>query len=412
MKILLVSPRNGRLNQHRFPLGLAYVSAVLKQTGHEVHCHNNSLEPDNRQAFISQLKTVQPEAIGIGGLTPAYNDIQQLIALTGATVPGTPVILGGGILSSEPDVFTTLGADIGLFGEGEETSIELFAALEQGENIAQVAGIMYRDTAGNVLRTPSRAPIKNLDAIPYPDYEGFNIQASLAAQSTIEIISSRGCPYNCTFCWSALGRGSFRTRSLDNLFGEIDMLRERYGITMLGVMDELFAIKPARVREFCRRIKTRKLTWYTQVRVDSIDAETLAMMKDAGCFYVFYGLESMDPTVLKSMNKKIVPQNTAKTLELTHHVKMNIFGNFIFGDPAETAESAKATFSWWLANRRYRINLGMIDCWPGTRIYHDALARGIIKDKIKFIRDGCPTINMTYESDEIFKQKILHYTRA
>ena len=389
-------------------LGIAYISSVLKKAGHDVYCHNNALEENNHEAFIEQLKTVRPEAIGIGGLTPSYKDIKNLIDIAKEMLPQIPVVVGGGVLSSEPDVFTSLGADVGLIGEGEVTSVALFEALENGDDLAGVEGIMCQDPSGDVIFTPPRALIKDLDTIPYPDYGGFNLQARLDAIGTVEIISSRGCPFSCSFCWSAMGRNKYRVRSLDNFFGEIDLLRDGYNIKTIGVMDELFSAKPKRVKEFCKRIKPYNLSWYTQLRVDSIDAETLAIMKDAGCYYVFYGLESMDPTVLKSMNKRISPQLIDKVMALSHEAKLNIFGNFIFGDPMETEETAKTTLRWWLANRRYRVNLGKIDCWPGTRIYHDALERGIIEDKIKFIEEGCPIINMTHESNDIFWKKILH----
>ena len=135
MKILLTAPRNGLMIQYHFPLGIAYISSVLKKAGHDVYCHNNALEENNRESFIEQLKTVRPEAIAIGGLTPSYKDIKNLIDIAKEMLPQVPVVVGGGVLSSEPDVFIPLGADVGLIGEGEVTSVALFEALEKTETI-------------------------------------------------------------------------------------------------------------------------------------------------------------------------------------------------------------------------------------------------------------------------------------
>jgi hypothetical protein len=95
------------------------------------------------------------------------------------------------------------------------------------------------------------------------------------------------------------------------------------------------------------------------------------------------------------MNKKLKPEQTVHALDLTYENGLNSFGNFIFGDPAETTETAWETLDWWLANRKHFVNLGKIDCWPGTKIYHQAVAKGIITDKIKFIEERCPIVNLT-----------------
>lgn len=395
MKILLVAPPYALLGRYFFPVGIAYVSAMLKKHGFHVVCCNSALEDDWQEAFRNALAREKPDVLGIGSLTPSYPFVKWMFETAKHELPGLVTVLGGGILSSEPEVFESLGADIGVVGEGEATSVELMHTLEQGGDLSAVAGLLYRDAEGKTRRTAPRAFIEDLDTVPIPDYEGFRFDICHAHQKTHDMVSSRGCPFHCTFCFSALGRGKYRAHSIDYVIREIRHLVDTYGVQKFGLMDEVFALRKERILEFCAKVRPFGIKWYTQLRVGVVDAGLLESMREAGCETVFYGLESMCPEVLRSMNKKLKPAEIEHALELTYQSRMDSFGNFIFGDPAETTETAWETLDWWVKNRRYFVNLGKIDCWPGTKIYHDAIARGIIQDKIAFIEQGCPLINMT-----------------
>lgn len=395
MKILLVAPPYSLMNKYYFPVGIAYVSAMLKHNGFDVACHNNGLESDWEGAFLKSLREAKPDVLGIGGLTPSYKFIKRMLEIAKAENPSLVTVLGGGVLSSEPDVFPCLAADFGVMGEGELVSLELMGALQAGRDVTNISGVLYRKADGSIVATKPRSYIANLDEIPIPDYHGFNFDVCYQALHTHDMISSRGCPFHCTFCYSALGRGKFRFHSLDYVIKEIEYLIKEFGIQTIGLMDEVFALKKDRILEFCEKVTPYGLSWYTQVRLEVVDDELLKAMKRAGCSTVFYGLESMSPVVLNSMNKKLKPEQTIRALEQTYDNGINSFGNFIFGDPAETTETSWETLDWWLDNRKHFVNLGKIDCWPGTKIYHQAVEKGIIKDKIRFIEERCPTVNLT-----------------
>lgn len=406
MKILLVAPPYAFLSRYHFPVGIAYVSGMLKAQGFNVVCHNSALDDDWQGEFRRLLERERPDVLGVGALTPSYRFVKWMLATAKEVLPGVTTLLGGGILGSEPDVFDALGADIGVVGEGEEVTVELLRVLEQGGDLSQVAGILFRDAAGKTVNTGPRPFIEDLDGVPFPDYEGFNFRLCHEHQGTYDMNTSRGCPFHCTFCFSALGRGKHRSRSIDNVISEICHLVDTYGVKSVGLMDEVFALRKERILEFCDKVEPLKLAWYAQMRCSVVDEELLARMRQTGCWMVFYGLESMCPEVLQSMNKKLKPSEIERALEMTYQNRITVFGNFIFGDPAETMETAWQTLDWWLAHRKYNVNLGKIDCWPGTAIYHDALARGIIKDKIAFIEQGCPMINMTQMPEDEFMEMI------
>ena len=406
MQILLIAPLVERGNRYLFPLGLAYLSSSLKQAGFNVHCHNQAFDRDPGGTLRELLERVRPDVVGVGGLTPSFGPIREVVETVRRELPSALTLLGGGVLSSAPEtVFRAIPAHIGVIGEGEVTSVELLTAVRDGGALGAIPGLVIRDAGGGFTATPPRELLADIDAIPFPDYAGFGLEQCLKhVNGTIDIIASRGCPFMCTFCYSALGRRRHRLRSLDNLFAEIDLLATAFPVERFGIMDELFSANPERIRLFCDRMKAYGLPWYTQVRVDSVDRDTLRYMAQANCKTVFYGFESMSAPVLRSMNKKIRPEAVESAAELSYGVNMGVFANFIFGDPAETRETATETLSWWFANRRHLVNLGFITCWPGTKIYIDAVASGLIADPRRFIEEGCPQLNLTAIPGDTFDQ--------
>ena len=419
MKILLTVPRYVvKVGQYtNFPLGPAYLSAFLQRAGHEVKCVNlNHAQEDDTTCLQAIIDTFKPDIFATGGLSVHYQTIKKLISVARSIGPHLPIVVGNGLPSAEPELtLTHTEADIAVIGEGEETFLELLEFLADGRDLHEVKGIAFKNEHQQIQITPSRPPIENLDSLPVPDYEGFGIEHHLNAQRpsdhhlfhhtdtprSIEIISSRSCPYSCTFCFHPLGN-RYRERSLDHLFTEIDHLIDQYQVNILAILDELFAHNQERLDQFCSRIKTYNVRWMVQLRVDSVTDELLKKMKDSGCVYISFGLESMHPDVLASMNKKISPAQIEQALQLAYKHKIGIQGNFIFGDRAETVSTSEHTLAWWLANRHYQINLTSIQSYPGTKIYSYAVQQKIIKNNVEFHEKGCPPINITQMGTEDF----------
>lgn len=201
------------------------------------------------------------------------------------------------------------------------------------------------------------------------------------------VIASRSCPFSCTFCFHPSGR-KYRQRSLDNIFAEIDYLLKTTEVKQLIISDELFAVKKQRVFEFCKRISKYKINWSLQLRVTDVNPEMLQAMKDSGCVCISYGLESADNSVLKSMEKHITIEQIETALKMTYAVNIDIQGGFIFGDIAETNETAANTLKWFDANSNYGLELNMIHIFPGTPLYNFAFEHGIIRDKVEYLKKG------------------------
>jgi len=434
MNIAIIVPRwvSRPFDYYAFPLGLAYISAVLKRDGHRVNiCNcNHRAEPLDilLRAFITDNV---PDIICTGGLSVHFSGIRQIITTVTAIAPDATTILGGGVISSDPElIFSTIAPDIGVIGEGERTISELVHALMHHTPLDAISGIIYRDSNGASVTTAPRDPITDLDSLPWPDYEGFDVATQLEAMlptdenylhmhdtpRMLPMISSRSCPFSCTFCFHPLGN-KYRERSLDNFFSELDYLVTTYRLNSVMILDELFAVKRDRLNEFCRRIKPYAVTWIVQLRVDTVDSDLLAAMKDAGCVFISYGIESMSDTVLESMKKKTSHAVIEHALNLTAKAGIGIQGNLLFGDKEETAQTMAESLIWWSQHREHQVNLTPIYAYPGTELYHDACKKGLITDKVAFLERCCPPLNVTTMDDAVFTEMIrtvetLHETVA
>jgi radical SAM superfamily enzyme YgiQ (UPF0313 family) len=404
--LLALPKESAKVSGHNvFPVGIAYVSAYLKAQGHRVFTANLEFFEETTQDALKRLISEHSiDVLGTSGLSRDYPRVKGLIDAARAVKPDLLVVVGGGIISGDPaPAMEALNADIGVIGQGEITMHELATALNDGLSYEHIPGLIFK-SGGRYITTPARQDIKNLDEIPFPDYDGFSFPEYMR-QTNYEVAfvtASRSCPFKCTFCFHPSG-DKYRKRSLDNIFQEIDYLLARYKVRTLVISDELFAPKRDRVIEFCKRIAPYNINWFVQLRVCDVDEEMLRMMRDSGCKSISYGIESADDRILTSMAKKITLAQIETALKLTYDVGIDIQGGLIFGDAAETAETVRNSLKWYDDHAHYALDLNMIHIFPGTALYNNALARGILKDRIKFLTDGCPLINVSKLTEQEYK---------
>ncbi len=405
MKITLIMPKAAIKGlPYDISIGIGSISAVLKRAGHTVTLLNlNHCDYGLGEKLIQHIRSTQPDVIGTGSMSFSYTLLQDYLRLAKIACPDAKTMVGGMVVTSQPDVvYDGLGADIAVIGEAEETVVELMDALAGKSDLADVKGIMYRDEqTGELVTTLPRPLIQDIDSLPWPDYEGMGMDdfVDLRGQTDdgglvfshhddprmVPIMTSRGCPFKCTFCCYELVETKYRTRDLDDVMAEIEYLVDRYRINTLFIMDDLFSLKRTRLIEFCERIRPMNLNWQCSLRVKPIDREMLTKMRDSGCKTVGYGIESASPEILLNMKKKITLDDINETLKLTNEVGLGFGGNLIFGDPAETQKTVAESLKWYTENPQNIIRMSMVGFHPGTVIYRDAVARGQIKDKIKFL---------------------------
>lgn len=410
--ILIIVPRYipyKEKSYYEFPLGLAYISACLKQVGNDVDILNlNHYEGD--QIDVIRYKVVHNCKDGknkykyflTGGLSAHYDTIKSIVKDIRNLISDSVVIIGGGVVTATPELmYNYIKPDYMVLGEGEITIVELINNLKFGNSIDSIKGIGYMNNVGKLVITPKRDPIANLDKIPFPDMESFEFEKYLDMQTPNDnlylyisdyprfypIISSRGCPYNCTFCYHPLGQ-KYRSRSIDNFIDEVKYAKERYNINNLAIFDELISADRKRLYELCTRLKELSVNWMCQLRVDMVDEEMLNIMKKAGCFIVSYGFESASDKVLKSMNKHINKKDIEKAMELTRKVGIGIQGYFIFGDTIETKETAYETLNFWKKHNDYHITMGYIRPYPGSELWKRSMLECSDVEQLEFL-DKC-----------------------
>ncbi len=393
MKILVIAPKTGLI-----PVGLAYIVASMKRSGHHVDCIN--LNGSSR----IDLRGKKYDFVATGGLSCHYLQIEEIIE--DAMKNGLKVILGGGIVTSEPELMcSALRPEYAVIGEGEETIVELLRCIEEGRDPASVSGICFFRNGAFVI-TEQRKPVPDLDALPFPDfeslgYEGFLVTLKPSDEYSYDIfdhprvypvITSRSCPFLCTFCYHPLGN-KYRQRSISSVMEELMTAIPKYRINIVSIYDELFSYNKERVNEFCRRFRdfasnlSWEVKWTCQMRVDRLSEDMLNVMKDAGCYLISFGFESYSRRILESMKKHITPDQIHRAVHLASDKGISLQANFIFGDRAETLQTASETLEFWEEHADSGILLNFIFPCTGSAIYKHCVEKGIIKNKLDYIRN-------------------------
>jgi len=391
---------------YQFPLGIAYISASLKAAEYTVYTLNlNHVTGDLFAALQHAIATHHIDVVLTGGISMQYNSIFELVKFTKMLNPNMINIVGGGLITAEPEVaFEALEfIDIGVIGEGEVTICELAHALEHERDLATVNGIIYQKN-DQLITTLPRTAIEDIDSIPWPDYEGFELDRYLellpAAVNDLReermafLLTSRSCPFSCTFCFHTVSK-KYRRRSIASVMEELQYLKDKYAIKFVFLADELFGFQKTRLKEFCESMRTLNLPWGSSFRVNDINPQSIQHLKSSNCRMVVVGLESADNRILESMRKHITIEQTEQALKLLFDAEIPFAGNLIFGDIEETVETATNTLTWWENHLQYNVNLWPVISYPGSHLYTYACEKGIIKDRIQYLKDGCPAVNVS-----------------
>jgi radical SAM superfamily enzyme YgiQ (UPF0313 family) len=415
MKVVFAVPPY-QMNGYHVPYGISIVATVAKKAGLDVSVYP-STPTDNlnyyNQRLLEYVKANSVEVVAIGGMSPDYLQIKKLLSLLAQN--GITTILGGYIVDANPKLIAgNIGADFCVFGEGEYTFIELVERLEaKKEAFGDIAGLVFVDDDGELVQTAARENVTDLDELPFIDGGLCHWETSLQFDSSLFLMLSRSCPYQCTFCYHLKG-SKYRAKSLNYVFTELDYYFERYGnqIQRINVQDDLFNVDKARVLEFCRRIKGYNRPFWVSTRIEFMDDDTLAALKDAGAYMASYGLESASNKVLKSMKKNLTIEQATEILEATVNHGLGLQANLIIGDIADDTITIKESEDYFLRHfRDWDLNIQLIRLFPGTGLYEYALKNGIITNELDFLEKGCPYTNVSQLTDEHYSILQDRYSR-
>jgi len=397
MNFLLINPpiRENR-PPNCFPLGLAYIAKVLQNAGNNVEVLDvNAFRLTMDQALQSMENHVF-DIIGITGLINQYKYIKEFINKIKEKYPNKKIIVGGGVASPIPKLFLEkTKADIVIIGEGEKTVVELAKALEKKEPLYKVDGIAYKEGI-NKVQTRPRTPIENLDDIPFPAWDLFPVEIYIKntisgydkEKRSLNILTSRGCPYQCVYCWDPFGKKT-RYRSPDNVIAEIKELIEKYNINYLDLYDETFIADKQRSIEICDKIIKQQIPikWSCDVRVNLVGKEILTKLKQAGCVCIQYGIESGSQKILDNMKKGVTVKQAKKAIELSRECGYDGIGlitSLMIGMIGETRETIEETVQF-CKETGILGGLFYTTATPGTWLWEEAKTKGLITDEEEYI---------------------------
>lgn len=382
MRVLLVNPPAinfyHRAGLKMSPLGLAYVASVLKDAGYEVKVIDLNVEKINYRTYPYQ----RYDLVGISVDTTRYP--ASLKIAEQAKKRGVDVVMGGPhVTFFDDETLSTRQVDYVVRGEGEYIMLDLVEHLNNGKSLEEVNGISY--LSGNVMIKNPPAPfVKDLDSIPFPARELLPLDRytnTLHGRFSASMVTSRGCPFDCDFCsCSAFSGIRWRSRSLENILKEVELLYDRYGYRAISFLDDNFTLNPKRVIELCEKmIKTSwDLIWYAFSRVDTIvrNERMIQLMKKAGLDQVFVGFESGSQEVLDKLGKKVTVEKAFRAMEILKRYGVRVWGSFIIGALNETKEMIKETIRFSRKLNPQLSQFAILIPYPGTRLYEK------VKDKL------------------------------
>lgn len=423
MRILLVVYDNDSFISW-FPQGLAYIASVFRKLGHEVVTYCQDVHHWPEEHLTAYLDREKFDVVGVSVIA-GYWQYRKLMKISDAINRSRNrpfYILGGHGPAPEPEFFMRkTQADIIVIGEGEETAAEIMAALGGTRPLDSVNGIAWNDN-GRCRRNPPRGLIANIDNIDFPAYDLFPMDHYTLlrmphirnGERCLPVLSGRGCTFKCNFCYR-MDKG-FRPRSVENVLTEIDMLQRNYNIGYVAFSDELLMSSEERTVEICEGILKSGLRfrWDCCGRLNYAKPDVLKLMKEAGCVFIIYGIESMDQKVLNTMKKGLTVRMIHDGIQATLNAGISPGYNIIFGNIGETRTSLEKGVEFLLqyGDHAELRTIRPVTGYPGTPLYDHAIAKGLVKDcedfyENKHTNSDLLSINFTDLSDDEFHEALL-----
>lgn len=422
MKILIISPdNNGHVSF--FPLGLAYIASACRNNGHEVTIYNQDVYHYSEEHLTNFLDENKFDFVGLG-TCGGYYQYRKALLISEAVNKSKhrPIYaLGGHLASPEPEFFLNkTGADYIVIGEGEITVVELLAAIENNTDKSTVDGIAYLDN-GKFVQTNPRELIQDIDNIAFPAWDLFPMDHYTLLQMPniapnercIPMFSGRGCTFTCNFCYR-MDKG-FRPRSAASIVEEIKILKEKYHVKFITFADDLLMNSVERTIDLCEHFIKEKLNikWDCNGRLNYAKPEVLQLMKESGCVFINYGIESLDEVALKNMNKGLNHKIIMEGIENTLSVGISPGLNVIFGNIGETEDSLQKGVEFLLKydNHAQLRTIRPVTPYPGCPLYYHAIEKGLLKDcedfyENKHVNSDLLAVNFTNLTDEEFHQAL------
>ena len=386
LKIALVVPDCGlRLNDACPPLNLGYLASYLRKYS-KIPVIVRIIDGVAKQHVQDSLLSFDPDIVGITATTPQAPSAYRLADWFKTLWPKKLVVMGGVHASALPEEALE-HVDCVVIGEGEKALVEIVEKKSEGKAVPRIVHGEF---------------VKDLDEIPSPAYDLIDVETylthgppfpfGLKNPKTVSLVTSRGCPFRCPFCWNSFRSAPVRYFSARRVVDEIEYFITKHYVNSVFFNDDEFLINKARLLEMKRLLQERgildRFVWGCQARVKTLDVSTLKLAKSMGCVVVSPGFESASPRLLKYLkNNTTTVADNARALANARQVGMTIGGSFIFGTPTETLAEMQETWRWFEEHNDLAfIGINTIIPYPKTKIWELCRHKGLIPERLDYQR--------------------------
>ena len=384
-RVLLVVPPEPLLKDlkqsgSKWPrVGLGYVAAYLREHGVDVRVMDCKAEELDHDGAAQRIAEFRPDFLGVGPFTEEIEEAYRVCRTAKGIDARITTVFGGPHASALPER-TLRGCpelDTVVCGEGEVTLLELV----RGADRAAVRGLVFRRD-GDVIGNQPREQIADIDALPYPAWDLFPLEAyrgilTLHLREKINrpalelpILSARGCPYRCNFCYKTYH--GLRNRDPITVVDELEHDMKAFGASEFFFVEGTFAADRAQGMRICDEIVRRgladRIRWIVETRVNVVTEDLLSRMKQAGCRQVEFGVETGDAEILRQTQKGTTLEQVSRAVSLAKKAGLKVGCYFIIGHPNETRESIARTYAFARRLDPDLMNVGIMIPYPGTRV--------------------------------------------
>lgn len=371
------------------PLGLLSIAAYLEKHGHQVEVEDclGPFAAVDHEGTVQRILAKRPDIVGFAATTSAFLDGYELARRIKVLCPQVQNVfggvhvsaMGGKLLADFPSI------DYLCLGEGERTLLEL----AEKKDAETIAGLVVR-TDNGVQVNPTREPIADLDSLPLPAYEklaGFPGRYELPLFSYINapgatMITSRGCPYQCSYCDRSVFKRGYRYNSASYIYNHMKHLRDSFGVRHINIYDDLFTLHRDRIESLCAMLIDKPLgvQFNCAVRVGYTDDKLLALLKIAGCLMVSVGIESGEPALLEVHKPGVYLEEVRDTVRRIHAAGLRAKGLFMMGLPGETPESVQKTSDLVLSLQLDDMNMTKFTPYHGAPVWQRIVDEGTLEE--------------------------------
>lgn len=408
----ITTPKNNIWNVIRCtmpPLGILYLASVLENEKYVVDILDFQAHATSWEEIEKNIKSSVYDFYGITATTPIVNNAYRISEIIKKYHPGSKVTLGGVHVTALPEeALNRYSVDYVIRGEAEDSFVNLVRA----KPLKSITGISYK--ANNRIHHVNAADIiEDLDSLPFPAFHKVNLKfyrpalGSYRRLPAINMLTTRGCLGKCTFCNSA--NVPLRKRSAMNIFLEIDMLYNKYGIREISFYDDTFTVYQKNVDELCDLLIRNKIniSWCCFARVDYVNLLLLKKMKAAGCHQIMYGVEAADNEILKNINKRIDFRKNKEVINMTRKSGITVRCTFMFGSPGETEETIERTIHYSLLLNPEIVVYNITTPYPGTEMFKWAKETGhLATENWNDYNLSEPVMKLPTVSSKVIKQKL------